>query len=73
LLWFAAAEHAVAAGKQNPCGLFVAIYRKKLWSYITQEQEDHARVKLKKLDFGEESRLCGDMREFAADYDVLAA
>lgn len=73
LQWFAAAEHAVVAGKRNPCGLFVSIYRQKLWHHITHEQEDSARAKLKMLDFGETSRLPGDMREFAPDYKYMAA
>ena len=73
LQWFAAAEHALAVGKQNHCGLFAAIYRQKLWRHITHEQEDHARAKLKMLDFGEESRLPGDIRHIVPDYDSLAA
>jgi len=59
LQWFAAAERALAAGERNPCGLFVAMYRQGLWHHITQAQEDSARVKLRLLDFGEESRLIG--------------
>jgi len=73
LTWFAAAEHALQAGKQNPCGLFVAVYRQKLWHHITQDEEDHARAKLKMLDFGEDLRLPGEMREFIADCEDLAA
>jgi len=73
LQWFAAAEHAVVVGKQNPCGLFVSLYRQKLWHHITHEQEDNARAKLKMLDYGEVSRLPGDMREFVPDCDGLAA
>jgi len=73
LQWFAAAEHALAVGKQNPCGLFASIYREKLWRHITHAQEDHARTKLKKLDFGEDSHLpdqtCGSLPV----YDSLAA
>lgn len=73
LQWFAAAEHALAVGKQNPCGLFAAIYRQKLWRHITHDQEDIARAKLKRLDFGEESRLPGDMRDILPDCGDLAA
>jgi hypothetical protein len=73
LLWFAAAEHSLSAGKQNPCGLFVSMYQRKLWHHITQEQEDHARAKLKKLDFGEESHLPGQMCDNLPVYDSLAA
>ncbi len=73
LQWFAAAEHAVEAGQRNPCGLFVSMYRRGLWRHITQGQEDVARAKLKKLDFGEESRGRGQTQEFSADYGELAA
>jgi len=73
LKWFAAAERALSEGKHNPCGLFVAICRKKLWSYITHEQEDTARAKLKRLDFGEETRLPGQMCGNLPIYDSLAA
>ncbi len=73
LNWFAMAEHAMAVGKQNACGLFVALYRRKLWKYITQKQEDHARATLKKLDFGEESHLPGQMCGKLPVYDSLAA
>ena len=59
LAWFSAAEHALQAGKQNPCGLFVAMYRQKLWHHITQDEEDRARAKLKRLDFGQDSLLPG--------------
>jgi len=73
LQWFAAAEHALAVGKQNPCGLFAAIYRQKLWRHITHDQEDIARAKLKRLDFGEESHLPGEMCRVVPDYESLAA
>jgi hypothetical protein len=73
LAWFAAAEHALDAGKENPCGLFVSLYRRKLWHYVTHAQEDHARTKLKMLDFGEESRLPGQMCGNPPIYDNLAA
>lgn len=73
LTWFAAAEHALAVGKQNPCGLFAVIYRQKLWRHITHQQEDIARAKLKRLDFGEESHLPGEMWGVVPDYDSLAA
>ncbi|MBL7188842.1 MAG: hypothetical protein ISS70_21150 [Phycisphaerae bacterium] len=73
LRWFAAAERALAEGKHNPCGLFVAIYRQKLWSYITHDQQDTARVKLKRLDFGEDTRLPGQMCGHLPIYDSLAA
>lgn len=73
LRWFAAAERALAAGERNPCGLFVAVCRRGLWDHITQAQEDLARVKLKKLDFGEDSRLPGQGAEFVPGFVGLAA
>lgn len=73
LQWFAAAEHAMEAGDRNPCGLFVAMYRRSLWHHITQAQEDSARVKLKKLDFDEESWLPGQGRVCVPGYGELAA
>lgn len=73
LQWFAAAEHAMEAGRRNPCGLFAALWRRGLWHHITQAQEDAARLKLKKLDFGEESLSAGNLGEFAACYGRLAA
>ena len=73
LQWFAAAEHALQAGRQNPCGLFVVLYSRRLWHHITQGQEDRARAKLKMLDFGEDSRLSGEIREFVVDRRNLAA
>jgi len=59
LIWFAAAERALDAGETNPCGLFAALYRGKLWQHVTQAQEDKARIKLKKLDFGEDCLSTG--------------
>lgn len=73
LQWFGAAEHAMEAGDRNPCGLFVALCRRDLWHHITQAQEDAARLKLKKLDFGEEPAWAGSTAEFAAFYGELAA
>jgi len=73
LQWFAAAEHALAAGDRNPCGLFVTVYKRALWEYITQEQEDAARVKLKRLDYGEESSLRGGEVDLPPDYFAVAA
>jgi hypothetical protein len=73
LQWFAAAEHAIEAAERNPCGLFVALYRQGLWHHITQAQEDLARRKLKKLDFGEESRLTGNATRHSEIWQELAA
>ncbi len=47
LRFFAAAEHAQRVGRQNPCGLFIAVVRQGLWSYISQADEDRALMALK--------------------------
>jgi hypothetical protein len=47
LQFLAAAEHARAIGSRNPCGLFSAILRRRLWQVITQADEDAAIWKLK--------------------------
>jgi len=73
LNYFAGAVHALDAAKTNPCGLFASLYRQKLWSYITQAQEDKARATLKMLDYGEESHLPGQMKNKLPIYDSLAA
>jgi hypothetical protein len=73
LQWFGAAEHAIEAGRRNPCGLFVALWRRGLWHHITQGQEDAARLKLKKLDFGEEPPWAGNAAEWPACDAELAA
>ena len=52
LRFVAAAEHARVIGTRNPCGLFVRIVRSKLWSYLTQDDEDAASARLKKHLFG---------------------
>lgn len=69
LQWFAAAEHAMAIGLSNPCGLFVSLCRHRLWAYITQEEEDAARVKLKWLDYGERPVAVGN--EAGPCFDTL--
>jgi len=52
LRFFAAAEHAQRVGRRNPCGLFAAVVRRGLWSFISQGDEDRALLALK----GRESR-----------------
>jgi len=45
--FFAAAEHALRVGTRNPCGLFVAVVRRGLWSYVSQGDEDRAVQRLR--------------------------
>lgn len=55
LRFFGAAEHALVIGTRNPCGLLAAMVRRGLWAFITQDDEDEARRKLKALDEGPRS------------------
>lgn len=43
---------ARAIGTQNPCGLFVRLVRSGLWSFLTQDDEDVARLRLKRHLYG---------------------
>ena len=52
LLFVAAAEHARSIGTKNPPGLFMQLIRAKLWSFITQDDEDRANARLKAHLFG---------------------
>jgi hypothetical protein len=47
LRFVAAAEHALAIGKANPCGLFAYLVRGACWRYITQGDEDRANARIK--------------------------
>lgn len=46
---FAAACHAVRVGVVNPPGLFVWMLRNQEWRFISQEDEDRARMLLRRL------------------------
>ena len=50
---FAAANHARVIGSRNPPGLFVRIVRSGLWSFLTQDDEDVARVQLRRVLYPE--------------------
>ena len=56
LKFLAAAEHARVIGTKNPCGLFVRLVRGKLWHFLTHDDEDAARLRLKRHLFGEPRR-----------------
>lgn len=49
LQFFAAAERARTVGSKNPPGLFVRIVRSGLWRFLSQDDEDAARRKLRRL------------------------
>jgi hypothetical protein len=46
LNFWAAAEHARAVGRRNAPGLFIWVVRERKWSFITQRDEDCARLRL---------------------------
>ena len=50
---FAAANHARVIGSRNPSGLFVRIVRSGLWNFLTQDDEDVARVQLRRVLYPE--------------------
>ena len=52
LHFFTAAEHALAKGTRNPCGLFVHLVKHKLWKFCTDRDEDLARQRLKRTLYG---------------------
>ncbi|HUO08331.1 MAG TPA: hypothetical protein VM008_08540 [Phycisphaerae bacterium] len=52
LHFFTAAEHALAKGTRNPCGLFVHLVRHRRWNFCTERDEDVARQKLKRTLYG---------------------
>ena len=49
LIWFSAAEHALRVGRSNRPGLFVSTIKANRL-YITQEDEERARMRIKRLD-----------------------
>jgi hypothetical protein len=55
LTFVAAAEHAWIIGTSNPCGLFAALIRRQLWSYVTDRDEDAASARLKHHWYGRAS------------------
>jgi hypothetical protein len=52
LKFVAAAEHALAIGKNNPPGLFAYLIRGACYRYVTGADEDAARRRLKLHEFG---------------------
>ena len=52
LRFVSAAEHARAIGTRNPCGLFVRLVRSGLWSFLTQDDEGAANVRLRHYLYG---------------------
>lgn len=58
LRFFAAAVHARRVGRRNPCGLFVSVVRRGLWSFISQGDEDTARAMLARSEQSATQRQC---------------
>ena len=52
LRFFAAAEHAKSYGRTNPCGLFVWLIRQQRWDHLTLQDEDRARIALRRVECG---------------------
>lgn len=52
LLFVGAAERALFKGTVNPCGLFVRLVRGRLWSHVTNSDEDAAHERLKAHLYG---------------------
>ena len=52
LSFVASAVRASQVGSINPAGLFVWLVTKRLWGYITAEQEDEAQARIKKHLYG---------------------
>jgi len=57
LHFFTAAEHALAKGTRNPCGMFVHLVKNKLWRFCTERDEDLARGRLKRTLYGATTTL----------------
>src|SRR5512135_576624 len=51
---FAAAHHARIIGSRNPPGLFVRIVRSGLWAFLTQNDDDAARLLLRQVLYPED-------------------
>jgi hypothetical protein len=46
---FSAAAHARRVGRINPCGLFVAVLRRGLWTYLSNDDDDAGRAQFRAL------------------------
>lgn len=49
LKFFAAAEHALAWGTQNPGGLLATVIRRGLWNHLSLRDEDLARQSMERV------------------------
>ncbi len=68
LNFFAAANHARVIGSRNPPGLFVRIVRSGLWNFLTQDDEEVARVELRRVLYPEAAARKSPRGEAAAPF-----
>jgi hypothetical protein len=52
LTFIASAEHARFVGSRNPCGLFAQLIRRRLWHFVTADDEEAAGKRLKAHFYG---------------------
>jgi hypothetical protein len=52
LTFIATAEHARFVGSTNPCGLFAQLIRRRLWHFVTADDEEAAQRRLKEHFYG---------------------
>jgi hypothetical protein len=52
LTFIATAEHARFVGSTNPCGLFAQLIRRRLWHFVTADDEERAQNRLKAHFYG---------------------
>ena len=55
LTFISTAEHARFVGSTNPCGLFAQLIRRRLWHFVTADDEDAAQRRLKEHFYGSTS------------------
>jgi hypothetical protein len=53
LTFIASAEHARFVGSRNPCGLFAQLIRRRLWHFVTADDEEAAGKRLKTYFYGD--------------------
>ena len=72
LRFVSAAEHARVIGTKNPCGLFARLVRCGLWSFLTQDDEDVANVRLKRHLFGLPPERQASSKRAAPEFEELS-
>jgi hypothetical protein len=69
LTFIATAEHARFVGSTNPCGLLAQLIRRRLWHFVTADDEDAAQKRLKAHFYGgkDERTLQAPRKEALSD------